>query len=339
VTAPAVTIAWATAADRGEVLAFLDRHWQRDHVFVRRPALLDWQHGEPGGGLNLVLARAGGDLAALLGYVPARHFDPALPEQDVLLAIWKVRDDVAAPGLGLALLQALRGRLRPRFLGAVGLSAEVVPIYRALGFTVGRMDHHVLFAAGRRSFAIASGVPAIPPASPPADPAEVADLAPGELDALPAALFATVPARSPAYLAARYADHPVYRYRFSALRRAGRTGALLVWRAVAARGGRALRVVDLVGDDALLAASEPGLQRLLAREGAEYLDVVAHGLSPAALAAAGFVDRRAHPGLVVPGHFEPFAPRNVDLDLAYRCAGPAPVRLLRGDGDQDRPNR
>lgn len=325
-----VRIHAASDADRADLLAFLDEHWRRGHVFVRRPDLLDWQHAEPGGGLNFLLATEGGALVAVLGYLPLRHFDPDLPECDVFLAIWKVRDDTAAPGLGIALLQALRRRLRPDLVGAIGLSAMVLPIYRALGFAVGRLDHHVLFADGRGGFAVASRVPARP-----AVRTGSAVLCPA--GDVPDAVFAAArPRKSVAYLEARYTAHPDYRYRLDALEVGGQMRAVVAWRRVEARGSAVLRIVDLLGDDAVLAECGPAFQRLLAEQGAEYLDVYAHGLSTPALAAAGFVDRQAHPGLVVPNHFEPFEDRNVELDYAVRA--PGPVRLLRGDADQDRPS-
>ncbi|WP_432514947.1 hypothetical protein [Kineococcus sp. SYSU DK001] len=339
----------AERSDTEQVLTFLDRHWRRDHVFARRPALFAWQHLE-GEHLNVVLAQDGEEVVGLLGYLPVDHFDPALAGSGpaVALAVWKVVEERGGPGLGLQLLNHLRRVLRPRLVFAVGLSETVIPLYRALRWTVGVMDHHVLPNPAARDRVIAPGLAGLRPARATDDGGRLLGRW-GRADALPAGLEAvtrcTEPVKSVRYLTERYLRHPEYDYEVVAVGTPGRTPTLLVLRRVSVGTAAALRVVDVVGPTDGLSVSGRALLDLLEDSGAEYLDVQHHGLAHDHLAAAGFTDRRAVPGLVVPGYFEPFEARNVDLDFAHRrYAAPdgadhsIPLRLLRGDTDQDRPN-
>lgn len=342
-TSSRFTIDVATEKDRADILAFLQEHWRRDHVFVRRPELMDWQHRAPDGRLNFVLARGEGEIAALLGFIPTQHYDPDV-DADVFLAIWKVRDDLSGTGLGLQLLQALRRHLRPSTIAAIGLSEMVLPIYRALRYTVGQLDHHVLFNPDVETFRIAQGVlapvpaPALGDAEVEADVAFVAWQEAVDLPSLTEVFAHSRPRKSVTYVQARYVDHPEYSYRVEVMTDAGRPRGIIVWRKVEADGTAVLRIVDVIGDDEILGASRELLLQRLRDEGAEYIDVYHHGLSEAALSRAGFLDRHRHPQLVVPCYFEPLVRQNVELDFAVRSDATENLRFLRGDADQDRPS-
>jgi hypothetical protein len=347
-----VRVRFATADDEPALLTFLDQHWRAGHVFVKQPELLRWQHGMPGSpsARNFVLGvdEPAEELLAIQGFLPLRRFDPALPYHDHFLAIWKIRDNAGQPGLGLKLYQFLLDQQRPTMVSVIGLSRMVIPLYRALRFQVGLFEHHVFFDRERSQFDIADGVPDLSqrpcPASDPACYLETATAVQEVPDAVAAAIdqlaLAQRPQKSWQYIVERYLRHPVYDYRLSWLSREGRPDAAFVWRRVEVGAAAVLRIVDVYGPTAAWPAWRDGFQELLRRERAEYVDLYHHGLSATDLEAAGFVNRRETPGLIVPNYFQPYLRQNVELDYGYRFYGPAtgPVRLFRGDADQDRPN-
>jgi hypothetical protein len=112
---------------------------------------------------------------------------------------------------------------------------------------------------------------------------------------------------------------------------------LMVLRTVEHSGRRALRIIDFLGADSLLACAGPVVQTLVEERDAEYADVYNTGIDGAVFEQAGF--RRIDPDgpEVVPDHFEPFERRNVRLWFSVSGTG-HPV-LFKGDADQDRPNR
>lgn len=346
-----ISIRLAGSGDRVALIAFIRDHWNPNHIFVRAPEVFDWQYAGPDGRVNMVLAEMGGAderrILGILGFIPAGRFDPALGDRDIMLAVWKVRDDLAPPGLGLRLLKYLQVVLSPRLIAAIGISDIVEPIYRILGYRTGTLTQAALFNPDRIGRTVlARNVPANAAMRSETTGGhalvEIASGADAETRAAIDALGAAgLPAKSWAYLQARFLDHPWYRYALRGVVRGGRLAAVVVWRPVEVEGARILRIVDFVGDDRWLSNAPSLLIPELSRAGAEYVDIVQDGIGPERLRAGGLVGPADHPELVLPGYFAPFEARTVPIKFAYKLFGDAvtPVRLMRADSDQDRPNQ
>jgi len=339
-----VTIGRCQAQDVADVLAFIDAHWKKGHIFTVHRSLFDWQHAlrDRPGEYSIAIARRSGDRTVLgiLGYIPLRQFDPAIADNTVWLALWKVREDADSAGLGLRLLKYVTDHESHSTLGVVGFNADVGPIYRALGFTTGELRHYVLPNPDVERFELAA-LPgsrrlAIPDSTLSTAPLETTSGEPvvklnlGSRDAWS-------PTKTPEMFIARYLRHPIYRYRCEIISRNGDPIGLLATR-VAQHGSRsALRVIDYLGPhDAI-----PGLGALLFNHvraaGAEYADAYNWGIDPELFERAGFLHVEPDGPDIVPDHFEPFEARNVRLRFAVKSS--RPVVLFKGDGDQDRPNQ
>jgi hypothetical protein len=331
-------IRFATEQDLPDLCAFLDTHWRKDHVFVRHPELLVWQHGRRDGDtIHFLIARDRRTSAihAVNGVIALAQFDPELaPHRDVWLAIWK---RIEAPGidatLGLALYRALIDLLAPRSIGVLGLSSTAKTLYRFLGFETGVASHYYVRGPGPFRLAAFDGAPEEEAPLGESPIATLEDEPPGALAEIRAA--SRPPHKSAAYARARYVEHPVYRYRFLVARVGGEARCALVVRRARAAGGSALRIVDVHGDLGAVGSLEVPLRELLAREGGEYIDCVTAGLDPSIWRGAGFA--RKEGGVVIPDYFDPFERKNVELAYAFRSEEPGYV-FFKGDGDQDRPN-
>lgn len=341
-----IQIRFAESADQPALVEFIRDHWSSTHIFAERPEVFDWQYGSTGR-VNMIFAAdvrdEGSTVLGILGFIPMGRFDPVLGDQDVLLAIWKVRDD-APPGLGLRLLKQVERDLSARLVGAIGISQIVKPIYGLLKYEVGSMAQSAVIRPGLTEYSIAEGVPdavaaggAVTP-----DPElafEPLDDSPETRAAVDALAGAQVPAKSNAYLVERYVNHPWYRYELRFVRVSGEPVAVVVWRALEAEGARVLRIVDIVGSVDWLARAHGHLQALTVEHDAEYIDLVQTGIEDDLLDAGGFLTAGHVPGLVLPNYFSPFERRNVEIEFAYKSHDDQPVRLFRADSDQDRPNR
>ena len=311
------------ADDVDAVVQFLDAHWKRGHVLVRSRRLLDWQYQNADGTYSFLVARRGGDIVGLLGYIATRRYDPSLAAANVIwLTTWKVRADANVAGLGLALLQHLDAAEPHVGIGAIGLNPATRPMYAALGYRVGELRHYS---------APASAIPA-DTAVTSVDLVDAADF-----DRLQIAAPDIAPLKTPRYFQTRYAVHPFYRYRVVALRRGGACLGVLAVRVAEHGGCRALRIVDFAGAADALAGAGRVIQTLIRDHEAAYADVYNAGIDESVFACAGFHRIDPDGDEIVPDHFEPFEARNIRLWFAFK--GQASIALFKGDADQDRPSR
>lgn len=332
-----VSVGCCTADDIEDVVRFIDENWKHGHILTRSRALLDWQHRDADGGYSFVIARRDGQLVAILGYIATRRFDPALSDHSVVwLTMWRVLEDAGVTGLGLALLQHL-ARIEPhRAIGALGLNPTTAPIYRALGYRVGELQHYVRPNSAVARFELARLTTPARPIRPDAAMTASSISDEREFDALDGAFDSLVqtPTKTARYFFTRYSRHPVYAYRVLALRDRHTIVGLLAAR-VAEHGGRsALRIVDLLAPVSAIGRIGGVVDSLVRDTGAEYADFYNAGIDPDVLVGAGFTRVDPDGPDLVPDHFEPFEPINIRLWYAFTGD---PI-LFKGDADQDRPS-
>ena len=353
----AIRIRFATTDDEDAILDFLNEHWKRGHIFVTNPELMRWQHQSsvnPANQLSFVIAESDeqkkpAGLVALLGFIPFQRFDPESDWSELSLAIWKVRDDANAPGLGFQLLRYLERELEPTMICAIGISEIVKPIYRALGYQLGTLNHVALFPEKKNTpTLISKGVPNNAWSCSPDDSSLVLQALPASDPPNPSTIEALdrlggygLPRKSYKYIQQRYINHPWYDYHFRLAFVDNTPELLIVWRVISVNGSKVLRVVDLVGDQSILARCAPALRQEIQLSGSEYLDIVSQGLDIDSLRESGFVDTQQYPSMILPNYFSPFERRNVNRDFAYKKSkdfADQKVHLFRADSDQDRPN-
>ena len=321
-----VTIARCAEADVADVVRFLDEEWKRGHVLVTSRALLDWQYRNADGSYSFLVARQSGEVVGLVGYIATRRYDASLAGANVLwLTTWTVKREAGAAALGLSLLQRGRTAAAHVAIGALGLNPATCAIYSTLGFRVGELEHYAVDRRGTDA-AKSSSISAVDATTR------------GDFDSLTISSGAAVaPRKTARYFHDRYVAHPFYAYRVVCLRDGETPVGLLATRVAEHDGWRALRIVDFIGEPAVLGRCGGVIQSLLREHDTVYADVYNIGIDASVFERAGF--RRIDPdgAEIVPDHFEPFEARNVRLFFAVHGAND--VMLFKGDADQDRPNR
>jgi hypothetical protein len=99
------------ASERALIVDFLAEHWRTDHLFVRDPAWLDWQHLSADGSAYHAICgfREDGRIAGFLGVMPL-----SVDLVSVSTGIWVVAKDAPDKRLGLKLFGALEARYGAR---------------------------------------------------------------------------------------------------------------------------------------------------------------------------------------------------------------------------------
>ena len=324
-SAPVLRLARPDEAEK--VVAFVNDHFDWKLPLVNRAEYFDFYY-RSGEQLQFALAEEDGRLVAVAGYIRAAN----APGADVWVSVW-----VAAKGhngVGLELMAAL-----PRLTGAGvvacnNIRPRTMAFYRFLGWHAGRVGHFYRLA-GLSEYRLARVTdPTVLPAG--GDLALEPVESPEALAALGMPASPHTPRKDVWYMRRRYFAFPHLAYSVYAAKAGGRLLAYLVCRVVDSGQGKALRIVDFVGDVSLLPRLGGAIDRLLKASGAEYAECYCAGVEPAVLAAAGFSERKEGDGNILPNYLQP--PLFENTEYYYFTSDPARFVLFKADGDQDRPN-
>ncbi|GGG71962.1 hypothetical protein [Paenibacillus radicis (ex Gao et al. 2016)] len=328
------------------VVAFIDTYWKKDHIFVRSPELLSWQHYDrEKNRYNFVIAKhkETGEIHAMVGVTLTSHFDPEIEESVRWGSMWKIRPDIDEPGLGL-MVEWMKNEVG-RACAEVGFGESKIAIGLAkkLKAVTGIADHYVIINPMKTTFSIASiGDHTVFYSSQAAPSNKVlSSLSLEEYRQLEGPVIRTIPSyKSKLYYENRYHHHPVYTYQATRIcNTVSDVVGILFWRKCTQESATCIRIVDYFGlADALCGCLE-GFLELLAEQDAEYIDFIHVGMPGEVLEAGGFINRRDYPSMIIPNFFEPFVQRNIDVTYSYESTDPKYVPLIfKGDSDQDRPS-
>jgi hypothetical protein len=332
-----IEIRRCTENDVASVMEFIDRHWRKAHVLSTSRQLMDWQYKAENEFYNILLAYDEQTLVAILGYIPTRRYDSLLAGNDFLwLALWKVRDDIRIAGLGLRMLAKLGQFESVEAIGVNGLNVRHPSMYLALGYKVGELAHFFMVnpSAKRSLINAPEGLSSWPQPKP--GNATSKEMSADELSNL--RIGATViPRKSPNYFIERYLRHPFYKYNVYHVSTALREG-LVTTRVATHQGTNALRIVDFLGDAEVLSECGNIFESLMKKQGSEYIDFLQWGIPKSFLEHAGFDQLDPKGETILPNYFEPFLAKNARILCAVKSKKNEPFMVVRGDGDQDRPN-
>lgn len=322
--------------DIAAVMVYINQHWRKDHVLATNRQLMDWQYKAARGAYNFILAHEGDDLLAILGFIPVDRYDPALHDRAAIwLALWKLRGDVKVAGLGLRMLRFLQRNSGAATIAVNGINSTHPPMYQALGYRTGVLRHYYLVNPNSPRSLIVNPDPELALPFPRSGHATMQELDQQALQRLQWQLGEQN--KTPAYFEQRYMRHPFYRYQVHLFSH-GNLKALVATRVARSGDAAALRIVDFLGDLAVIAQLGSCLAALMQQAHAEYADFLNSGIPPGLLEQAGFVELDIDGPIIVPNRFEPLELKNHRVLFAVKTTETSEPLIFRADGDQDRPN-
>ncbi len=359
---------------------FLHEYWAQNHVYCRERELFDWTFRRPdqwtGDGYSFSVAEDNGELAGILGGIPFTFNKFGRTSRGMWIVNYVIRPDHRKGSAALQLLSQFR---KPEFnpVIAFGINPATTAIYRVLrGQVLDEIPRHFMVLPGaehRMANLLQAAYPdwTAPRAREMADAfvlrqasaveCESSPLIPRSWDAneWPAIAGRTIGAvRDAAYLNWRYRKHPIFEYRFIAVRDGSLTG-LAVWRLETIRRQTPEGRLDLDKIGRLvefLPASTSNGEALMSAFARELRDAGAfgadfygyHGQTRCMLRQFGFRETSHHPdGRAIPSRFQPLDGKGGGILSAMfmqsevpACAdaGDCPWYWTKSDSDQDRPN-
>ena len=322
---------------------FINSHWKKNHILVNNDALFSWLY-EENNRCNFILAKKGKDIIGLLGFIKNTHFDKNSISRDIIwLALWKVLEDIAPPGLGLLMLKNLE-KFEPNLeIAVLGINKSHPPMYRALKYFSGSMEHYYITNPGIQNFNIIYFKDKSYRANPIVSKIKLIYKELFEEDLLSNNYIYSSDNyscyKSSAYFINKYLKHPIYNYKIFHLEINKKKSALIVFRVININKNIIIRIIDFEGDEALIAYMGKFALDLLREEKAEYLDFMQYGIEKKYFIKAGFSLLNNTQDVVIPNYFEPLVKKNMPLLFSHNLYKKTNFRLFKGDGDQDRPNQ
>ncbi|MFD1178852.1 hypothetical protein ACFQ3W_21475 [Paenibacillus puldeungensis] len=328
-----------------KVEKFIDNYWQKGHIFTKSKELLDWQHLDvENERYNFVLAihKKTGEIHALVGFIMSNLYDREIAKPIRWGAIWKIREDVGAKGLGIAVKWFFEQNASAPYIGGVGLSNDSKRINKKLGEKIGVLNHFYILNANRTHYKLIENCENVffPQVSS-RQSKYFAEVLKDKFERFEDYYQWIPPFKSPKYYVNRYFNHPIYEYHFTEIRTVDEGGiACFVWRKAEHEGNSCIFIVDYIGNGKEMLGCYGEFQQLLISNNAEYISFYNYGFKEEYFYNAGFRNVKDS-NIIVPMYFEPFVKKNVELDYHYYANDNEDncEILFKGDADQDRPNQ
>ena len=183
-----------------------------------------------------------------MGYITSQHFDAEIRKFILWGAIWKIRADVAMPGLGAMLEAYAFYALDPFTVAGLGKSPDSRRISKSNHDMVGVTNRYYI-----RNDRLSNYILCLPGDGPAHTPCErgqdsFAAISREEYCLDQGSAFNKIlPYKSKAYYIARYFEHPMYTYHVTAIKtKDGDTKAVIFWRFCEHAAARCIRIVDYI---------------------------------------------------------------------------------------------
>lgn len=330
----------AKKRDLKKIMLFIKNEWSHDHILANNQLFFEYQYCSDNN-VNFVIALEGKRIMGVLGFIKSSDNE----DSDIWLALWKVIKSKSSPFfLGIQMLNFLLERKFNNVL-CLGINESTIPIYKFLNFYLGSLNQFYIPNKKVKEYKIAQYnfndqiIKRVPKRDMRYKLKEVTSSflkKNFQFDKYKK----RVPFKDWAYIDNRYFRHPIYRYNVYGIFFKEDIIALIVTRRVYSNASSALRIIDFYGEESSLPFIIESLQDKMHESKDEYLDIMCFGIPENILFKSGFNKlKRKSSETIIPNYFEPFEQKNITIDFFVSSQEMGNVRIYKGDGDQDRPNK
>ena len=315
-------------------MMFINEHWSRGHILSCNREVFDWYYRCSDGSYNFFIGKNNDEIFGILGFINSDKFSNDKSENnEIWLALWKVRAESPNTGLGLRLIMELKKYFSDSKIAVLGLSNEAEKIYKLLRYKVSSMSQ--LFIVNndlKENFKIFKG--------------EITPLKmqKSDINVYEVENFSKINdvscvkddrGRGFDYFLNKYFLNRFKKYLFFKLIESEKN-AYIIARVDEVNGAKALRVVDVYGEVEIFSKSISWFYEYIKDHCMEYMDFYYFGEQEKLFLSAGMLKVSDEYNYIVPNYFYPFIQENINLKCAYDSNFNGP--FFKGDGDQERPS-
>ena len=132
---------------------FIKKNWVKKINFSKMKKVFNWQYRNKKK-YNFCIAMSKKKIIGVQGFVPMNHYDKQLPKQNLFQAFLRVIEGKYI-GTSIKLHKFIEKISNANFIGVIGIDKVTHKFHQWLGFTINKMDHHVVFSEKKKIFKIA----------------------------------------------------------------------------------------------------------------------------------------------------------------------------------------
>ena len=321
-----LTFRLAHSDEAQRIIQFINENFDWKLPLVNLPEYFSFYY-QSGDQLQYALAEENGELLSVVGYIRAANS----PHADIWASVWVAKK--GCNGVGLELMDALPRLTSASVVACNNIRPKTMAFYRFLGWHAERMPHYYRLS-GQHTYTLAKITDST--VLPVEGDLSLMPIEECDLEHLGLPPTNHTPKKDIWYVKRRYFSFPHLTYQVYAALQGKTPLAYLVARVVDSGCGTVLRIVDFIGEDAVLPRLGNAIDRLLHQVGAEYAECYCAGISAEIFAAAGFCERTENSPNILPNYLTP--PLFENTEYYYFTNKPEHFVLFKADGDQDRPN-
>ena len=320
--------------------SFIKNHWSNKHIFAIEESIFNWQHKNKKN-YNYIIAKVDNQIIGVWGVIPIAHFDNKLQTNQIFIALWRV-----LPGYGVAISLQIFNKIveeyKPSFILGLPVNPDVFKFYERQKFKIFKLKHHVFISEFLKDFEVAK----VPKSLKNNKINNYSRLSIKRLRIQDFKNLDTrklyihqIPTKTDLYIINRYIKHPIYNYKIYSIFDKNNLEGLLVVRPIYINRKTILTIVDYIGAGWFFSRLGNFMSSLIQEYDAEFIDIYSFGLDEKNIIDAGFINVDENKGLVIPGLFEPFKRKNIQINCCcYYSSQNGNIRIFKGDGDADRPS-
>lgn len=331
-----IHIRQAKDADIPRIMEFIDEHWKHGHIMAVSREMFEFQHKSEQE-VNYVIAEDSetGKLYGSVGYIVMSMQDGGVISQTMAISL---KNDE-----GRLLAEEMDDFLRGKYTQSIspGLERRYAKFLDIMsdGKCVGTLSHYYRLG-GRKKFRIAviTNYQKLPVVYSHDTKFVIIDTFGIFKDKVCLREIKKMnPKRDMRYIKHRYFEHPFYKYKMFGIEKKGVIDSVIVAREQHVEQAKILRIVDYLGNDMQLAECGSCLDKLIERNGYEYIDFYCYGIDSDIMRKAGFSVVKKNDENIIPNYFSPFVKENIEIN--FFAWDKNNIHVYRGFGDQDRPGK